>query len=150
MWRMHYLEHKNFADIEAKVGIGATSLYSMYQILQKYLHDEIGKNKFKTYLDATAQIRAILKNEVETPKPAMNVAPDRIIINEKAEEAPYTRLGHAMQDLERAVEGVIAYNVAVEREKILKIMTDAKYDNWAENLRKKFAGEITPGEKGGE
>jgi len=146
VWRMAYMERKTFVFIAEKLGLTQGACYGAYKIVQQYIRGDVkDKKRYNSYLVAARTIKGIIKNEIEAPKtPPVDVVPASVPQPPDQDTAPvdpYTILATAMKNLEAAVEGVIAYNAKVERERITKIMEEAKYSNWSESLRKKFVGE---------
>lgn len=141
IWRMIYMERRTFKYVAEKLGLIEGSCYGVYKIISAYVRGEAPSRRYHTYTNATKLIREIIKNEIEKPKQEPMAAPAPEVSSVPTNPAdPYTALASAMKALEVAVEGVIAYNAQVERERITKIMEEAKYTNWSANLKKKFGG----------
>lgn len=147
IWRMKYKDSLPFTYISQKLGIGAQGAYQAYRTVGQYMHGEYGKTKFKSYLEASRIIKKIIKEEIEKPKQEevtekTNGIKDitQTVVNADTND-PYNEPAGAMQNLQNAIESVIAYNSEKEKARILKVMEEAKYSNWSDSLRKKFAGE---------
>lgn len=140
IWRMIYMERKTGRLVAEKMGLTKSACYNGYRIIASYLRGENRGKKFHSYENAVRIIKEIIKNEIEKPKQEeVVVAPAQVTTPPPVDpEDPYTALAQAMKAVETAIEGVIAYNAQVERERITKIMEEAKHTNWAANLKSKF------------
>jgi hypothetical protein len=139
IWRLRYTNAMSFPAIDKK--LGTTNSYPAYKKMQEYLHGDVHGHKNHVYMEAIKQIVQIIDEEImnTAPAPATEVsAPADIGTIPVA--GPYSRLAAAMQELEKAIDAVIEYNAEKQKEQITKVMEEAKYDNWSENLRKKYAG----------
>lgn len=140
IWRMIYMERKTGRVVAEKTGLKENVCYGAYRILTSYLRGENRGKKFHSYVNAARLVKEIIRNEIDKPKqkeavvaPAQETTPPPV---DPADA--YTVLASAMKALESAIEGVIAYNAQVERERITKIMEEAKYTNWSASLKSKF------------